>query len=259
MVSQFDKNRKTAFARKLRGLMEGWEKSHGKKLTQGDLAAAVFVSRESLNGWLQGKTFPVDSAISGLCTFFGVPPTYFAPDEEELIYTDEERHKELDARCRKIADRIGLSESLLQFCKERPDLADLLISASWVNPVINPPDSKIPDSDSVYQFVSSSGVRVYLPKDVLYMLRCVQRDLEEYSSFLIRKYSQTISEYYQRQDEDSLPPARKYALDLEGMPSLSADESLLIDAFRKMDSKNREEFIKSAAVKYSASRKGGRK
>lgn len=247
MVPQFEQNKKAAFAKKLRGLMDGWEKSHDRKLTQGELAAAVFVSRESLNGWLQGKTFPVDSAVSGLCAFFGVPPTYFDPEEDELIYTDEERHKELDALCRSRAEKIGLSESFVQFCKERPSLADLLISASWVNPVVNPPDSKVPDSDSVYQFRSSSGVRVYLPDDVLYMLRCVQRDLEEYSAFLIRKYSKTISAYYQHQGGNPLPPVRQFALDLKGVPSLSADESALVDMFRLMDEKSRKKWADSAA------------
>ena len=259
MVPQFEQNKKAAFAKKLRGLMDGWEKSHDRKLTQGELAAAVFVSRESLNGWLQGKTFPVDSAVSGLCAFFGVPPTYFDPEENELIYTDEERHKELDAMCRSRAEEIGLSESFVHFCKERPGLADLLISASWVNPVVNPPDSKVPDGDSVYQFRSSSGVRVYLPDDVLYMLRCVQRDLEEYSAFLIRKYSQTISAYYQHQGGNPLPPVRQFVLDLEGMPSLSAGESVLVDSFRLMDDDSREELIKSAATLHAKSRKKGRK
>ena len=247
MVSQFEQNRKSVFAKKLRGLMDAWEKSNGRKLTQGELAAAVPVARETLNGWLQGKTFPVESAVSALCAFFGVPPSFFDPEEGELIFTDEQRHKDFDQFCRRIADHVGLSENLLRFIKENPGLSDLVISASWVNPVVNPPDSNVPDSSSAFQFVSSSGVRIYLPEEVIFMLRCVQRDLVEYASFLIRKYSRTIIDAHKASAGKSLPPSVSFDLDLRGMASLSPDESSLISVLRLLDEKGKTELAKSAA------------
>ena len=253
MVSQFEQNRRDALGKKLRELMDRWRAAHpGEKLTDDTLAAAVHASRESVNGWKNGKAFPSGTYLSDLCSFFGVPPTYFDPADDELIFTDEQRHRDIENLCRRAAAHIGLTESLLRFIKESPGLADLVISASWVNPVVNPPDSKVPDNGSAFQFESSSGVRVYLPDDVLYMLRCVQRDLEEYASFLIRKYSQVISSHYQasekdRRSADYVPPVSRFALDLDGMASLSPDESSVVSIFRLLDEKGRKELAKYAA------------
>lgn len=250
MVSQFEQNRRDALGKKLRELMDNWRAAHpGEKLTDDTLAAAVHASRESVNGWKNGKAFPSGTYLSDLCSFFGVPPTYFDPAEDQLIFTDEQRHRDIENLCRRVAAHIGLSESLLRFIKERPGLADLVISASWVNPVTNPPDSKVPDSSSAFQFESSSGVRIYLPDEVLYMLRCVQRDLEEYAAFLIRKYSRTIIDAHKASagNEQSLPPSVSFALDLDGMASLSPDESSMISMFRLLDEKGKKELAKQAA------------
>lgn len=247
MVSQFEQNRRDALGKKLRELMENWRAAHpGERLTDDSLAAAVNASREAVNGWKNGKTFPSGTYLSDLCSFFGVPPTYFDPAEDELIYTDEQRHKDIESLCRRAAAHIGLSESLLRFIKESPGLADLVISASWVNPVINPPDSKVPDNGSAFQFESSSGVRIYLPDEVIYMLRCVQRDLEEYAAFLIRKYSRTIIDAH-KSSGGNVSPSVSFALDLDGMASLSPDESSMISIFRLLDEKGKKELAKQAA------------
>jgi len=249
MTTQFDENRKSVFSKKLRSLMEGYKKTH-EKFTQGDLASAINASREAVVGWFNEKFYPSDTYISALCEFFGVPPTYFEPEEGELIFTDEQRHRDLEALCRRNADYVGLSVSLLQFIKERPGLADLVISASWVNPVVNPPDSKVPNTDSPFQFESSSGVRIYLPDEVIYMLRLVQRDLEEYAGFLIRKYSQTISDYRRPsagQDRPQQSPLTSFSLDLEGASGLTPDEYSVVSMVRLMDEKGRIELAKQAA------------
>ena len=250
MNPQFEENRKSAFAKKLRALMDGWSESHGKRLTQDALADAIHASRFTVTNWLNEKAYPSDSAFPDLCSFFGVPPTYFDPEESELIFTDEQRHRDLDDLCRRNARHVGLSDSLLQFIKERPGLADLVISASWVNPVINPPDSKVPNTDSPFQFESSSGVRIYLPDEVIYMLRLVQRDLEEYAGFLIRKYSQTISDYRRPsagQDRPQQSPLTSFSLDLEGASGLTPDEYSVVSMVRLMDEKGRIELAKQAA------------
>ena len=248
MIQQFEENKKAAFAKKLRKLMDGWSESHGKKLTQDALAAAINASRYTVTGWLNEKVFPSDSAIPALCEFFGVPPTYFDPEEGELIYTDEQRHKDLDQICRRAADHVGLSESFVRFVKESPGLADLVIAASWVNSIVNPPDSKVPETDSPFQFVSSSGVRIYLPDEVIFMLRCVQRDLEEYAGFLIRKYSQPINDYYRpAAGQDRVSPLSVFARDLDGMSALSPDETSMVSIMRLMDDQGRMELAKQAA------------
>ena len=251
-IPQFDKNRKKAFSQKLKDLISGWEASHpGEKLSQQRLGDAISGSRESVSGWLTGKSYPNSSAISALCDFFSVSPQYFDPEAEDL-FTNEQRHREYSAYCKHLADHVGLRDSFVQFVKESPGLADLVVKASWVNPVYNPPDKDVPRNpdDSPYQFESSNGVRVYLPDDVLYMLRCVQRDAEEYSAFLLQKYSQTISEYHRPpagSDPQRIPPASRFALDLDGMPSLSPDESLIVSSMRLMDDSGKTELAKQAA------------
>lgn len=241
--------------------MDGWSESHGKKLTQDALASAINASRFTVTSWLNEKAYPSDSAFPDLCKFFGVPPTYFDPEEGELIFTDEQRHRDLEALCRRNADYVGLSESLLQFIKERPGLADLVISASWVNPVVNPPDSKIPDSSSVFQYESSSGVRIYLPGEVLSMLRLVQRDLEEYAGFLIRKYSQTIIDYHRPsagQDRPQQSPTTSFSLDLEGVSGLTPAEFSVVSLVRRMDEKGKAELAEQAAHIVQRQRKRSR-
>ena len=246
MDTQFKKNRNLAFAKKLRSLMKDRKSDRGKSVTQEELASAIFSSRSAVAKWLSGENYPSDSSLASLCEFFGVPPTYFDPAEDELIYTDEQRHRDMENLCRRAAAHIGLSESLLRFIKESPGLADLVISASWVNPVINPPDSKVPDNGSAFQFESSSGVRIYLPDEVIYMLRCVQRDLEEYAAFLIRKYSRTIVDAH-KSSGGNVSPSVSFALDLDGMASLSPDESSMISIFRLLDEKGKKELAKQAA------------
>lgn len=251
-IPQFDKNRKKAFAQKLKDLISGWEASHpGEKLSQQRLGDAISGSRESVSGWLTGKSYPNSSAISALCDFFSVSPQYFDPEAEDL-FTNEQRHREYSAYCKQLADHIGLRESFVRFVKESPGLADLVVKASWVNPVYNPPDKDVPRNpdDSPYQFESSNGVRVYLPDDVLYMLRCVQRDAEEYSAFLLQKYSQTISDHHRPPagtDPKRIRPIEQFSLNLDGMPSLSPDEAFMISVMRSMDDKGRKELAKQAA------------
>ena len=95
MVPQFEENKKAAFAKKLRKLMDGWSESHGKKLTQDALAAAINASRYTVTGWLNEKVYPSDSAIPALCEFFGVPPTYFDPtlSQDKLNEAAKELHE----------------------------------------------------------------------------------------------------------------------------------------------------------------------
>ena len=260
MSTQFEEQRKRLFAEKLKSLMSGRINSRGKPLTQDDLASALHASRFTVTGWLNGRAYPSGSYVSSLCEFFGVPPTFFDPEEGELVYTDEARHKELNQLCRKTADRIGLRESLVQFIKETPALADLVASVSWVHSVVNPPDSRVPDNGSAFQYVTSSGARFYLPDDVLYMLRCVQRDLEEYSAFLLRKYSPVISSHYlsseqERKSPDYLPPVSRFSRELEGFSALSPDESSMVSILRLMSEKDRKELVKQAAHMIHKARK----
>lgn len=247
MVLHLEESKKMIFAKKLKALFDDWKENH-PGFTQEMLGKAVNAERVTVNGWLHGKTYPSGSYLDSLCEFFSVPPTYFDSTEEELIYTDEQRHKDLDQLCRRSADHVGLSESFVRFIKENPALADLVIAASWVNPVVNPPDSNVPETDSPYQFTSSTGVRIYLPDEVIFMLRCVQRDLEEYAGFLIRKYSQPINNYYRpAAGQDRVSPLSVFARDLDGMSALSPDETSIVSIMRLMDDKGRIELAKQAA------------
>lgn len=232
-MSQFENNRKKEFASVLRQLKQNWQSAHGS-LTDEDLAEAVDVSRESVNRWMNGSSYPSKGKLSALAEFFHVPVSFFSEKKEKqqgLTLIDENAHSVLEEQCEKLAESIGLSPAFVSFIKERPGLSDLIVSLCWVNPKIQSLDPSVPEiPENVFQFVSSSGVKVYLPKEVIQMLRNVQEDLSDYLLFLLQKHRKVIDEYFT--DHKGIEPASRYALIRRGMGGLSDIEAAMVDMYR---------------------------
>lgn len=232
-MSQFENNRKKEFASVLRQLKQNWQSAHGS-LTDEDLAEAVDVSRESVNRWMNGSSYPSKGKLSALAEFFHVPVSFFSEKKEKqqgLTLIDENAHSVLEEQCEKLAEHIGLSPAFVSFIKESPGLSDLIVSLCWVNPQIQSLDPSVPEiKENVFQFVSSSGVKVYLPKEVIQMLRNVQEDLSDYLLFLLQKHRKVIDEYFT--DHKGIEPASRYALIRRGMSGLSDLEAAMIDMYR---------------------------
>lgn len=232
-MSQFEENRKKEFSSILRQLKQNWQSAHGS-LTDEDLAEALDVSRESVNRWMNGSSYPSKSKLSALADFFHVPISFFSEKKDKpqgLTLTDESAHRILEEQCEKAAAQCGLSPAFVSFIKSDPALADLIVSLCWVNPEAQSFDPSVPEVPSnVFQIVASSGIKVYPPHDVLLMLSIVQQDLIEYARFLVRKHGQVIEDYY-RSHSGSAPGARYY-LEKRGMSGLSDLEAALIDMYR---------------------------
>jgi len=228
-MSQFEENRRKRFSAALRQLYKN-RKEIDPSLSQEKLAEELHVVRETVSGWMNERQYPQPDMIVKLAEYFNVPPGYLS-GEEGLTMIDENAHSVLEEQCEKLAEYIGLSPAFVSFIKERPGLSDLIVSLCWVNPKIQSLDPSVPEiKENVFQFVSSSGVKVYLPKEVIQMLRNVQEDLSDYLLFLLQKHRKVIDEYFT--DHKGIEPASQYALIRRGMGGLSDLEAAMIDMYR---------------------------
>ena len=247
-MSQFEENRRKDFSRLLRQLMENWKSSNGKRLSQDALGEALYVSRTTVSHWLNGKQYPSKDTLVRLAEFFSVPVSFFSDndDTQGMTLTDESIHEYLEKQCEESAAHVGLSPHLVSFLKENPGLSDLLVSACWINPSVQSIDPAVPEiPGNVFQIVASSGVKVYLPDDVISMLSVVQQDLIEAAEFSIRKRSKVIEDFYRSGSGD--PPSSRFSMIRDGMSGLTRDESSIISIMRLMDEKGRTELARQAA------------
>lgn len=265
-MSQFEDNKKKIFAEQLRCLMSEYEKSNGKKLTQAELAEQIPVARETISYWLSGKSYPGSDALERLRDIFALPRNYFSNQSYDDGWTliDKQSHDNLQREAEETARNIGLSPGLFAFIKESPALADAVVSASWVDGTIQSLSPDVPElPDHTYQIKASSGVKIYPPADVLYMLRVVQRDLSEYALFLIKKWSKVIDDTIkdaQRRGELSdtdcgcfdasgnefVSAVDRYWLELKGRGSLTPGSSLIVDMYEKSKPEGQSAIIKAS-------------
>lgn len=271
-MSQIEKNKKKIFSERLNEIIRTWEKTNEKRLFDDDLAGKIPVSRETVNRWRHGRACPLDDDLTmkNLCKFFNVSRWYFY-GEEGLTLVNEDICEDLEEKCEKIADKYGLSRHFVRFVKENPAHSSAVISASIVDAYIQSFSPDVPDMGHDFQFISASGTKCYPPDDVILMLCLVQRDLSEYISFLIEKYSRVIHDAYheascgpifecengafKENGERFVSAGTRFALELTGKGSISPDESLLIDAFRRCGGEEQKELIKEAAHLMHKSRK----
>ena len=274
-MSQFEENKKKVFAKKLKGLMKAWSQKNGRKLTQDMLASKLFVSRETVSAWLNEKNYPPKGTIQMICKFFSVPENYFRPrfiynDEEfydESLLMDEEYHIRLGKQCEKAAQDIGLNPAFLQFIKDSPTIQDRIMVVSEMSDsecpceIVRMPDN--PDERlRVYQFAGSNGEKVYLPQDVLSMLRVVQRDLLEYAEFLVNKWSKVFEDIYEcnegkewhhhfpcsraQSGEERNTTSNRFFNEMKGMGSLTWSESVLVDMYRLKSPEEQDKMVMDA-------------
>ena len=245
---RFEENRKKVFAAQLKDLMEKWKETTGKKLTQAKLAEHVHVDSKTVSRWLSGETYPLndENAMRILCDFFKVPHDYFGKSAAlGLSLTEKSIHDRLDNGCHKLAERIGLSSSFVEFIKGNPDAADKIISLSQYSEILQSDSPDVPElPDKVFQFVSSvTGVKIYPSEAVLRMLRVIQRDVEEYTGFLLDKYAK---EFAAADD-----PGFYFRKEAEGCASLSADEYSIVSASRLCSPARRKKWMEKAMVEFA--------
>ena len=235
-MTQFEENRRKEFSLILRQLMDRWKEDNGKKLSQEALGDALYVSRGTVNHWLQGKQYPAEDTLIRLAEYFSVPVSFFSDGGKphELTKTEKEAHRILEEQCRRAADRYGLSPAFVSFLKECPDIVDLILKASWVSTEAQSVDPSVPEmGGSLFQIVGRSGVKIYPPNEVLLMLSLVQRETIEAIQFFIQKRMGTITDYYTK--HEGPPPETVYWWESQGMSGLSRDEADMISILRLMD------------------------
>ncbi len=270
-MSQFENNKKKMFAETLRDLIKDYEKQHGEKLTQEVFAEKMGVVRETISYWLNGKSYPGTEAIDRMCTFFALPHNYFSTigEDEGLTLTSKKMHDDLQREAEETANKIGLKSGLYAFIKENPALADAIVAASWVDAGLQSFNPNVPElPDHTFQIKASSGVKIYPPDEVLYMLRVVQRDLEEYALFLIQKWSKVIQEAmddkqgrgvlydgYDAAGNEFVSAKQRYHLELKGQSSLTPGSSLIADIYKLAAPDGQRAMIKAAQSVFHEYRK----
>ena len=274
-MSQFEENGKKMFSDQLKSVMKTWEKTNGKKLSHAKLANEIHVARETVSRWLRCESCPLDdeNTLKSLCEFFKVPRAFFSKSNYDKGWTmvSEETHKELQADCAATAKKIGLSESFVRFVKETPSLSDSVISASWIDAGMQSLSPEVPETGNLFQFSSSSGVKIYPSDEALYMLRVVQRDLTEYASFLIQKWSKVIDDAHKKEmgkewetgnytvrahsGEEYTSTCERFAFELRGRGSLTPGASLLVDMYNGMTGDEQEKLLRETHKAFRESRK----
>lgn len=278
-MSQFEKNKKEVFSEQLKELMNNWKKTNKKKLTQEELAKAIYVTRETVSGWINQRTYPLEDTIQRLCNFFKVPEWYFTKGNYGNGQTviDKQIHDNLEAECRKLSSRIGLSQAFVSFLKENQAIADAIISVSWIDDYIQSFSPSVPLlPDHVFQFVSSSGIKIYPSEEILFMLRIVQREIGDYALYQVQKWSGVITETYKKEmtigqrslgkygwrtdtGEEFTPAAERFALELRGRGSLTQGASSLVNMYNSMTPDAQEQLLEYAHKAYHENRQNNPK
>ena len=215
--------------------------------------------------------------MSKLCDFLSIPSTYFTKSNylDGWTMIDEKTHNDLNNQCSLVAKKIGLKSSFVAFLKENTELADHIIRSSWVDGTMQSLSPNVPEmTNNLFQFVSSTGVKIYLPDDVLYMMRVIQRDTEEFILFLLSKYNRIYDNYHAsvneilrksktkesalvemrgsliEVDNDSgveypKPPVNIFSDMLRGREDLSIDESHILDLYRTIDDDGKKDVYRA--------------
>lgn len=274
-MSQFSENRKLIFAKQLKAIMVNRKDENGKKLSQASLARILFVERETVSRWINGKNCPLNDSLimSKLCDYFHVPPEYFTSidyEEEGLTIIDKEMHKRLNEACETTAKQIGLESSFVRFLKSNPKYADIIIRYSSVDCILQSFSPSVPKlEENTYQFISSSGEKIYPSDDVLYMLRVIQRDVYDQINYLLHKYCKVFEVYNKKKQaisdkaktnytetiarrgcvidingvsgiEYPKPPLNVFFDMLRGRDDLSIDENHMLELYRSINEKGKD-------------------
>ena len=67
------------------------ELRHARRVTQAELARAIFVSRSSVAKWENGLGLPGESSLASLVEYFGVRKDYFDTEEPEAVIVSKNR------------------------------------------------------------------------------------------------------------------------------------------------------------------------
>jgi len=231
MCNDFDKNAMSLFADRFGKLVD--RKKETEKISMDKLADELKISKPTLYRWKNGETMPNPGSLSLICEYFSVPKNYFAPDAKDRIFFDHAFHEQQHKEDAEFAKNIGLSVNFVAFLKENPALADAIISASYVDASDSSFSESIPETDSPFQFVSSSGVKIYLPFMVLDVLRDIQKEISDYALYFIQKrIKEKAFDFYSSESLDGFPELKKLVVEIEKKrPDTSEETNEIIREF----------------------------
>lgn len=170
--------------RKLRELIEAWQrdqKAQGLPWKLEDLAQKLYCHRNTVSKWINGKAkLPIDQ----LCDFFDVDPSYFvAKDLNELDLVDEPHHKWMQEGASRLANECGVSTGFLWYLKSDQQIQDTIVENQPTDAVLNSFDHDVPDVGSPYQFIHSSGEKIYLNEYTMPMLGRIEPKVKDFIEY----------------------------------------------------------------------------
>ena len=192
LEKQFEENRKVVFSKRLNEVLQ----ERGRKETLDSLAELFDVERTTVNNWKHGRTLPGKAKRRNIAKALALPENYFEPDYNliDRDIADARHHWEMDQHYAGCGDEIGLDEDFVRFIRNNELFADMISNLQHIDVLLNSMDPRVPKTQSAYQFTDKAGERFYINEYMIYVLRVIQGDVEEYIHMLLLKYAQIMDE-----------------------------------------------------------------
>lgn len=192
LEKQFEENQKVVFAKRLNEVLQ--EREH--KETLDSLAELFDVERTTVNNWKHGKTLPGKAKRRNIAKALNLPENYFEPDFSliDRDIADARYHWKMDQHSVACGDEIGLDEDFVRFIRNNDRFPEIISNMQVIDLVLNSMDQRVPRTNSAYQFTDKAGERFYINEYMIYVLRVIQGDVEEYIHMLLLKYAQIMAE-----------------------------------------------------------------
>ncbi len=189
---QFEENQKVVFSKRLKEILQRRE----PKETLDTLAELFNVERTTVNNWKHGRTLPGKAKRRNIAKALGVPENYFEADYTltDRDLADERYHWQMDQHYSGCGDEIGLSEHFVAFIRDNELFADIISNLQHIDIGLNSLDPRVPQTKSAYQFTTKAGERFYINEYVIYILRALQGDVENYIHMLLFRYEHILAE-----------------------------------------------------------------
>lgn len=189
---QFKENQKTLFAKRLN---EALQKRKTKE-TLDSLAELFEVERTTVNNWKHGRCLPKQATRRSVARKLNLHENYFEPDYtlEDQDLADARYHWKMDQHYAGYADEIGLDEDFVRFIRNNELFSDMISNLQHIDVLLNSMDPRVPKTQSAFQFTTKVGERFYINEYMIYILRALQGEVEDYIHSLLFKYEQILDE-----------------------------------------------------------------
>ena len=189
---EFEKNQRVIFSKRFNDALENRE----QKETLDSLAELFDVERTTVNNWKHGKCLPGKAKRRNIARKLEKPENYFEPDYtlEDQDLADARYHWKMDHHYAGCADEIGLDEDFVRFIRNNELFADMISNMQHIDVLLNSMDPRVPQTQSAFQFTTKAGERFYINEYMIYILRTLQGEVEDYIHSLLFKYEQILDE-----------------------------------------------------------------